>query len=110
MSNPWVQIVPIGAPAGAQTPYACDWMQSPFAIGWDTEFQASATCTYNVEYTFDDVNTVASPVWWPAITNGQTAGAQATLTTPCRFLRINATTGPATNTVTFRAIQGQTSR
>jgi hypothetical protein len=99
-----------GSPAGAQAPYNCDWMQTPFGLSWSVENLGTAvTGTFSVQQTFDDVNTVAAPVWTDVVT-AATGNANGLITEPIQFLRINVTTGPSGGSITFRTIQGMSSR
>jgi hypothetical protein len=109
MGLPWRQVTNAGtAAAGAQTPYAVDWMQSPMNLGWSVEYGASATGTFKLQQTFDDLQST-SPTWVDVTTSG-TAAANGTITEPITGLRINFSAGPATAAITFVAIQGMTSR
>ena len=110
MSLPWVQTIVAAAPAGAQTPYGCDWMQAPFNISWKVDGLGTTTGTYSVEYTLDDVNSVTTPTWTQVVPSLQTANGIGQITFPIRFLRVNFTVGPVGGNCTFTALQGQTSR
>jgi hypothetical protein len=107
----WVQTVAAASPAGAQTPYAADWLQSPFQVGWSVEgLGGGVTGTYNIEATLDDVNAVASPTYF-AVASGLSANASGTIGPgPVAFIRVNFTVGPAGGNPVFRLIQGMTSR
>lgn len=110
MGMPWVQTIAAAAPAGAQTPYAADWMQSPYAAAWSVEgLGGGVSGTYTVEYTFDDVNSVASPTWFP-IAGAATTNERGVLTEPALWIRVNFATGPVGGSAKFRIVQGMTAR
>lgn len=110
MGLPWVQTVVAAAPAGAQTPYAADWMQTPFSTQWSVEgIGGGVTGTYNVEYTLDDVNAVASPTWFASV-SAATANGTGFIGQPVQFIRVNFTTGPVGGNTTFRILQGMSAR
>lgn len=112
MGMPFVQVTNNGtAAAGAQAPYNCDWMESPFECSYSVEIPSGGAATFTVETTLDDVNTVASAsVVWNTVTASGTVNATGSLTTPVLFARVNYSAGPTTHPVTFRVIQGMSSR
>jgi len=86
--------------AGTSPVYACDNFQAPFNIGYGTTI--SATATFKLEYTFDDVQadgySAASGTWFTMSgTSGSTA-VSGSFTIPCRGIRLNvsASTGSMT--------------
>lgn len=110
MSMPWVQTVAAAAPAGGQTPYAADWMQSPFQASWSVEgLGGGVTGQYNIEATYDDINGGVTPEWFQ-VRSGQTVDDNGSITQPVMWIRINFTTGPVGGSVKFRVIQGMTAR
>lgn len=110
MGMPFVQTIAAGAPAGAQAPYSCDWMQSPFGVSWSMEGLGAVTGTYTIEQTMDDLNNSAITPVWTSILADLTANAQGNIGTPCTFVRARFTTGPVGGSVRFRCIQGMSSR
>ena len=110
MALPWVQPVAAGAPAGAQIWYMADWMQSPFNSSWSVEgLGGGVSGTYNVEATLDDPNVVSVPEVFDVV-SAQTADAFGNIVAPVLAIRVNFTTGPVGGGVTFRVVQGMTSR
>jgi hypothetical protein len=108
MAMPWVQTVGAASVAGGQSWYSADFMQSPFDAVYSVEGTSSiVSATYNVETTLDDVNVVASPEVFTVVSG--TADATGGLPF-CRFARINVTTGPVGGSITFRILQGMSSR
>jgi len=110
MGLPYVQTIVAAAPAGAQAPYAADWMQSPFDCTWSLEGLGSTTGTYSIEYTMDDVNAVASPTWTQIVPANQTINRQGQITFPVMFLRVNFSVGPVGGNCTFVVLQGMSAR
>lgn len=75
------------------------------------ECLVSATATYNVQWTMDDIyNTSITPTWFtlPSPFSAATANAIGGLTTPASALRLNVTasTGTVTMTVLQSSSQG----
>jgi hypothetical protein len=78
--------------------YACDWMQEPFLLS--TFVNPTATGTFGLQYTFDDVmNVPPANVRWLNDTNipaGTTAAKNTSYNFPITALQlvITASTGP----------------
>lgn len=73
------------------------------------EAVVSATATYNVQFTLDDVyNSAITPTWFN-ITGftGATASAVGNLTIPCSAIRLNVTASTGTVTLTLLQSSGQ---
>jgi hypothetical protein len=83
-------------------------MQNPPSITWSVEYGASATGTYTLQQTFDDLQS-AAPTWINVGTSG-TAAANGTISESITGLRINYSAGPTTAAITFTAIQPMSSR
>ena len=87
---------------GKSTVIALDNMTNPFNIG--VGVLISATATYSVEYTFDDVSADSfnplTATWWTESQYGPTATTTKSVqfVIPCRGIRLNvaASTGTAT--------------
>lgn len=82
-----------------------DITQNPFNASLNVKL--SATATYGVEYTYDDVfDSTVTPTAWPltAIPAGSTTNKDAGLTAPIRAVRLNVAAN--TGSVTLTAIQG----
>ena len=86
---------------GTSPIYACDHFQAPFNVGIGVSI--SATATYTVEYTFDDIMAndyvAASGTWFTETTFGTASTKKSiSFTIPCRGIRLNvsASTGSAT--------------
>lgn len=86
---------------GVSPVYACDNFQAPFNIGIGCTI--SATATYSVEYTFDDIladgYVASSGTWFTASDfSSVTTSKAASFTIPCRGIRLNvsASTGSVT--------------
>lgn len=87
--------------AGTSPVFACDHFQAPFNVGVGVTL--SATATYTVEFTFDDVMadgwTPSTGVWFTDTSFGTATAKKAiSFTIPCRGMRLNvsASTGSAT--------------
>lgn len=74
------------------------------------EVLVSATATYNVQYTLDDVyNSAIVPTWFnmPAPFTGATASAAGNFTIPCSAIRLNVTANTGILTLTLLQSSGQ---
>lgn len=87
--------------AGTSAVIGLDNLANPFNIGIGVDI--SATATYTVEYTFNDVSadgfSAGSATWFTDTTFGSaTADKAISFTIPCRGVRLNvsASTGTAT--------------
>jgi hypothetical protein len=87
--------------AGTSAVINVDPLKAPFNVGIGVDI--SATATYTVEYTFNDVSsdtfTAGSAVWFTDTSFGTaTADKAISFTIPCRGVRLNvsASTGSAT--------------
>lgn len=103
MSLPVVSWTVTGA--GTSPVFACDHFQAPFNVGVGVTI--SATATYTVEFTFDDVMangwTPATGVWFTDATFGTaTAKKAASLTIPCRGIRLNVSASTGTATISIQ--------
>jgi hypothetical protein len=99
MSMPNISYTVTGV--GTSPIYAADNFQAPFNVGVGVSFSASAS--YTVEFTFDDIMAegyvASSGTWFSDGTFGSaTTKKAASLTIPCRGIRLNvsASTGTAT--------------
>jgi hypothetical protein len=102
MSMPNVQFTVTGT--GTSPVYACDNFQNPFNIGYGTTI--SATATFKLEYTFDDVQAEgynpATGTWFTVTgTSGSTAVSDS-FTTPCRGIRLNVSANTGYMVVYFQ--------
>jgi hypothetical protein len=84
---------------GPQTPISVDWLKAPFQIGLAVIF-VSGTYSADLEFTPDDLNDASITAVWLKATGTlqavtQAANAFATFTQPCRFIRLNLTSGAA---------------
>ena len=87
--------------AGTSAVIGLDNLANPFNVGIGVDI--SATATYTVEFTFDDVSadgfSAGSATWFTDTTFGSaTADKAISFTIPCRGVRLNvsASTGTAT--------------
>lgn len=73
------------------------------------EVVVSATATYNVQYTMDDVYSSVAPTWFTLASpfTAATANAIGNLTTPCSGIRLNVTASTGTVTMTLLQSSGQ---
>ena|SRR5882672_5539710 len=96
----------ITAGTGASPWFPMDWYQTPFNVGIGVEI--SATATYTVEHTFDDVfdSTVTPVAFANSGMTAQTTNKDGNYAFPVRAIRLNvaATTG----TVQITILQGRT--
>ena len=97
-----------------------DWMQNPFNIGIQVVLPASATATFNIEHTLDNIEitqigpfsgnanatTAANATWVanPGITLA-TATINGNYAFPVRAIRVNILSSSATGFVTATFIQ-----
>ncbi len=101
-----------------------DWMQNPFNIGIQVVLPASATATFNIEHTLDNIDvtnggagqgsvsptanatTAANATWVanPGITSA-TATINGNYAFPVRAIRVNILSSSATGFVTATFIQ-----
>lgn len=87
--------------AGTSAVIGLDNLANPFNVGIGVDI--SATATYTVQFTFDDVSSdsfsAGSATWFTDTSFGTaTADKAISFTTPCRGVRLNvsASTGSAT--------------
>lgn len=68
-----------------------DWRQPSFALG--LQIDVTGTNTSKVQFTLDDIfDSTVTPAWIDHATlTGVTADAAASLTVPCRAVRLNMT-------------------
>ncbi|MGH9439961.1 MAG: hypothetical protein ACRD22_19295 [Terriglobia bacterium] len=80
-----------------------DHYQAPFNLSLAVDI--SATATYNVEYTLDDISSGQAPATWYSVPNfgALSAAKQGQLTQPCTAVRLNVTA--STGTATLRGMQ-----
>lgn len=74
------------------------------------EAVVSATATYNVQFTLDDIyNSAITPTWFniPTIFTAATASAAGNFTIPCSAIRLNVTASTGTVTLTLLQSSGQ---
>lgn len=81
------------------------------------ECLVSATATYNVQYTLDDIyNPSVTPTWFNVTTTiptsgtvltGASANQVASVTVPCSAMRLNVTASTGTVTITILQTSGQ---
>jgi hypothetical protein len=81
------------------------------------EVLVSATATYNVQYTLDDIyNPLITPTWFNVTTTipvagttfvGASANAVGNVTVPCSAMRLNVTASTGTVTMTLLQSSGQ---
>lgn len=69
----------------------------------------SATATYNVQFTMDDIYSATPPTWFnvPSPFTGATANQIGNLTVPCSAMRLNVTASTGTVTLTLLQSSGQ---
>jgi|SRR5579859_1114177 len=70
----------------------------------------SATATYNVQYTLDDIyNSAITPTWFTmaAPFTGASANASGNFTIPCSAIRLNVTASTGSVTITLLQSTGQ---
>jgi hypothetical protein len=74
------------------------------------EAVVSATATYNVQFTLDDIyNSAITPTWFnvPSPFTGATANQAGNLTIPCSAMRLNVTASTGSVTLTLLQSSGQ---
>jgi hypothetical protein len=85
-----------------------------FNVG--VEIVVSATATYNVQYTLDDIYSGVTPTWFNVTTTIPTSGSVLTgastnqvanITIPCSAMRLNVTASTGTVTMTLLQSSGQ---
>lgn len=92
-----------------------DYRAQVFNVG--IQAVVSATATYNVQYTLDDIyNSAITPTWTNVTTTIPTSGTVLTgastnevanITIPCSALRLNVTASTGTVTITVIQSSGQ---
>ena len=85
---------------GSSNVLATDTYISPFNVGFGVV--ATGTVTYTVQHTFDNVQTVASPVWFshPTIF-GKTDNQDGNYAFPVAAIKVLVTAGTGTATMTM---------
>ena len=86
--------------SGRSRALAVDDFQCPFSLGIGAKV-TTGTPTFNIEYSFDDPSadgyTVAGATWYVASGfGGATASTGGVLSTPCKAICINITSGSGT--------------
>lgn len=78
-----------------------------FNVGIETI--VSATATYNVQFTMDDIYSAVAPTWFniPSPFTGATANQATNFTVPCSAIRLNVTASTGTVTLTLLQSSGQ---
>ncbi len=78
---------------GVSPPVPLDQYLTPFNVG--VEIKISATATFKLQYTYDDVFAdgydPASGLWWDHATLAGAANKEGAITQPVRAIRLNAT-------------------
>jgi hypothetical protein len=107
--------VSVSGAAGKTAPVILDHYRDPFNVGVNVALSGSSspTCTYTVEYTYDDVfantyNPDAASAQWITVTAfspSKSASADGTITSPVMAVRLNASALSATGTLTMTVIQ-----
>lgn len=92
--------------AGVSSPIPMDYTANQFSVGVGCKI--SATATYTVEHTFDDVYATtfnpSTATWWPnSGLTAKTANADGNYAFPVRAVRLNVAS--STGTVTMTVIQ-----
>jgi len=100
---------------GKTAPVILDTYRAPFSVGINVALSGSGspTCTYTVEYTYDDVfastyDPDATSAQWitaSAFSPSKSASAEGTQTSPVMAVRLNASALSATGTLTMTVIQ-----
>ena len=96
----------ITASTGASAWFPLDWYQTPMNVGIGVEI--SATATYTVEITFDDIfDSTVTPVAFPVSgLTAATTNATGNIAFPVRAIRLNVAAN--TGTVKITVLQGRT--
>lgn len=100
------------------TAVVIDYAQTPFSLSWAFE-QKTSTCTYQVQYTLDNVNaqidgltTNTTVTWFTDPTSGTTATTSLTgvypnsVAGPITALRVQISSAQATFVGQFAIVQG----
>jgi hypothetical protein len=105
----------VSGAAGKTAPVILDTYRAPFSVGVNVALTGSGppTCTYTVEYTYDDVFSstydpdAASAQWITAsaFSPSKNASAEGTLTSPVTAVRLNASALSAGGTLAMTVIQ-----
>lgn len=91
-----------------------DYRAQVFNVG--VECIVSATATYNVQYTLDDIYGTGTINWFNAVTTipasgtvltGASTSQMASITVPCSAIRLNVTASTGTVTLTLIQTSGQ---
>jgi hypothetical protein len=85
---------------GSSNVLATDLYISPFNVGFGVV--ATGTVTYTIQHTFDNVQTVASPVWFPHPTIASKSDNQdGNYAFPVAAVKVLVTAGTGTATMTM---------
>jgi len=85
---------------GSSNILATDLYISPFNVGFGVV--ATGTVTYTIQHTFDNVQTVASPVWFPHPTIASKSDNQdGNYAFPVAAVKVLVTAGTGTATMTM---------
>lgn len=84
-----------------------DYRAQVFNVG--IECVVSATATYNVQYTLDDIYGTGTITWFTMASpfTGATANAVGNLTVPASAIRLNVTASTGSVTITLLQSSGQ---
>ena len=85
---------------GSSNVLPMDLYISPFNVGFGVV--ATGTVTYTVQHTFEDPQTVASPVWFPHPTiTGKSDNQDGNYAFPVAAIKVIVTAGAGTATMTL---------
>ena len=86
---------------GSSRAYQSDLWPTPFNLGFGCVITSGAA-TYSVEHTFDDIQTNASPTWFPHPTvAGLSANADGNYAFPVTAIRLTVSAGSGTVALTL---------
>lgn len=93
---------------GTSSAICLDWTLVPFNASFAVALQGSSTGVFKIQYSLDDVNTVASPTWFDDANVGANSSASAVgnYIAPIRFLRANTSALSGGGSFTFTVLQG----
>ena len=86
---------------GSSRPFQASYWAVPFNLGFGCVITSGAA-TYSVEHTFDDIQTNASPTWFPHPTAaGLEANADGNYAFPVTAIRLTVSAGSGTVALTL---------
>lgn len=93
---------------GTSSAICMDWTLVPFNASFAVALVGNTTANFKIQYSLDDLNTVASPTWFDDANVGAntTGSSVGNYIAPVRFLRANTSAISSGGSFTFTVLQG----